>query len=260
MGNLNLLSTEKMLALTQIWTVDHRPALAAAPQTAGLLVSLDAVFTRLSASAKRAPVATSAKEVYKIQRDTDQIHDHLLRGNFFLFTALAHYAAANNNHAEAQALLSLRDQLYPDGLSGTTLSFEEEAGAAKILEDQLTDAIRATLKSIVVSPNGNLLEKVVAQIEHAKKLRVLEQQKKTAQQFDATTDHADNEERKTRYDWIDTVRTLERSLRLARKNQNISAEIEAKLLSGLREAQKSAAQKLKEEKANAPDPIVPPVA
>jgi hypothetical protein len=248
MGNLNLLSTEKMIALTQYWIVDERAQLTAIPQAAGLLVSLDAIFTELTQAANRGPVPTGAKELYKKQRKVDRIHDQLLRGNFHYLTALSNYAAAEEDDATAEVMLELRDRMYPQGLAGTGLSYDEEAGAAEILEKNLTDKDKAMLKGIVVSPKSNLLEKVLSQIEQAKALRVLEQKKKNAQQSDAALDRADDEERKTRYDWIDTIRTLERSLRLAKRNKNLTAEAETKLLQNLKNAEKEAAQKVAEEK------------
>jgi hypothetical protein len=248
MGNLNLLSTEKMLALTQYWTVDERTLLTATPQTAGLLVSLDAAFTRLTHAAKRGPAPTGARDIYKKQRRVDLIHDQLLRGNFYYLTALACYAAAAGDEVAAAMYLALRDQMYPEGLAGTSLSYDEEAGAAEILEKNLSDEVRLKLKGIVITPGSNLLEKVLSQMEQAKMLRVLEQQKKAAQQTDNALDHANDDERKTRYEWIDTVRTLERNLRLAKRNKNLSQELETKLLQGLRDAQKEAAQKDAEEK------------
>ena len=256
MGNLNLLSTEKMVALTQYWIVDERARLTAIPQTAGLLVSLDAVFTKLTQAARRGPAPTGAKELYKKQRKVDRVHDQLLRGNFHYLTALSNYVAANEDNATSQVLLELRDRLYPEGLAGTSLSFDEEAGAAEILEKNLTETERATLKSIAVSPGSNLLEKVLLQIEQAKMLRVLEQQKKSAQQSDDALDHAEDDERKTRYEWIDTIRTLERSLRLARRNKNLTEEVETKLLQDLKSAEKEAGQKAAEEKKRE-DPPTP---
>jgi hypothetical protein len=251
MANLNELSTEKMVALTLYWTKDERALLSSIPQAAGLLVSFDSIATRMFVVVKHElPPLLLAKDLYKRQTATDRTHDHILKGGYYQLSSLSHFAAADGDEARSASFLTLRDQLYPDGLGGSLLSFDEEAGAAELLEKRITDEMRAALKSIVTDQGVTLLARIEKQIEKAKELRSLEQQKiKAQEEADGAPIPSGNEARKVRYEWINAVRTLERTLRLARQGGTINEETESKLLRELRAAQEDLRQKAAQRKA-----------
>src|SRR5688572_26559031 len=121
MSNLNLLSTEKMIALTQYWIKDERATIAAIPQAAGLLFNLDSLFKRLFvAEESDGRASDKVRAISRRQGKQDRTHDQLLRGSYYSMTAQSYFLAALGDEEGAKDLLILRDQLYPDGLAGTS--------------------------------------------------------------------------------------------------------------------------------------------
>jgi hypothetical protein len=250
MANLNELSTEKMVTLTHYWIKDERALLSSIPQAAGLLVSFDSLATRLFVVVRQdATPSQQVKDLSKKQSATDKTHDYLLRGGFYQLSALANFASADGDEARASSFLVLRDQLYPDGLGGSLLSFDEEAGAAELLEKRVTGEIKAMLQSIITDQRITLLGRIQQQIEKAKELRTLDLQKtKAEEEASASAAPSGSDARRVRYEWINATRTLERSLRLAKQGGSLTAEIEQKLLRELRAAQEELRQKAAQKK------------
>ena len=260
MSAINLLSTEKMVSLTQAWIQEERAALSAIPQVSGLLVNLDSLFKRLFVVVESDGKAEEkVRGISRQQASTDRTHDHLLRGVFYFLTSRANFLAALGDEDGLKELLTLRDQLYPDGLSGTNFSYDEEAGAAELLERRLTDELSAKLSRIVAYQDETktitLLQQIKLQTSLAKKLRSLEQEKQKAEaEADANPTPTRSDARKVRLEWIDTVRTVERSLRAARRSNNTDEVTEQRLLKPLREAAEEAHRKHLEDKKRANDP------
>ena len=250
MANLNELSTEKMVTLTQYWSKDERALLSSIPQAAGLLVSFDSLATKLFVVVRQdATPSQQVKDLSKKQSATDKTHDYLLRGGFYQLSALANFASADGDETRAESFLVLRDQLYPDGLGGSLLSFDEEAGAAELLENRITGEIKATLQAIITDQGVTLLERIQQQIEKAKELRTLDLQKtKAEEEASASAAPSGGDARKVRYEWINATRTLERSLRLAKQGGSLTDETEKKLLRELRAAQEELRQKAAQKK------------
>ena len=261
MSAINLLSTEKMVALTQNWVQEERAALAAIPQVAGLLVNLDSLFTRLFVVVESdGKSEEKVRSISRQQSGTDRTHDHLLRGVFYFLTSRSNFLAALGDEEGARELLTLRDQLYPDGLSGTNLSYDEEAGAAELLERRLTSELIDRLSRIVAYQDETktitLLQQIKLQISLAKKLRALELEKQKAEaEASASPTPTRSDARRVRLEWIDTVRTVERSLRAARRSKHTDEATEARLLKPLREASEEAQRKYLEDKKRENDPV-----
>jgi hypothetical protein len=255
--SLSLISTEKMVTLTQYWIKDERATLEKIPQAAGLLVNLDSLFKRLFVAAESHGAASdTTREIYLRQVATDRTHDQILRGSYYAMTAQSHFLASLGEEDGSKLLLKLRDYLYPDGLSGTSLSYDEEAGAAELLERRLTDDIITQLTHIVAYQDEvrtlTLYDQITKQIALAKELRELEQEKKKAEAaVEANPAPSKGDARKIRLEWMDTVRTLERSLRAARRAGNTDEATENKLLKDLREAADDAHKKYTEDKKKA---------
>jgi hypothetical protein len=261
MSAINLLSTEKMVSLTQNWIQEERKTIAAIPQASGLLLNLDSLFKTLFVVVESDGKAEEkVRSISRQQAAIDRTHDHLFRGVFFFLTSRANFIASQGDEDGFRDLLTLRDQLYPDGLSGTNFSYDEEAGAAELLERRLTPEISAKLTKMIAYQDETktitLLQQITLQISLANKLRELEQEKKKAEaEAEANPTPTRSDARKVRLEWIDTVRTFERSLRAARRAKTTDAATEALLLKPLREAAEEAQRKAAEDKKkDKPDP------
>jgi hypothetical protein len=233
------LSTEKMVQLSGPW-VDpkrQRKAIESLPLAAALLPAIDEAHHGLLTiqSTQRAP-RTSLAALQGEQTTRDKRHDRKMRGTINLLGALADLA---DDADASEQYLTLRDHLCPDGLKGITKSYDEEAGAAKLLPGRLDDADRKLLGKIAI-PGGKLADAVDAWTTEAEALGVLEAQKVALLRQESEGEGVRKSDvQRARNQWIRSVRALEANLLLTPKG----AEVAGDLLESLHEAEAQAGRK-----------------
>lgn len=209
--SLKQLSTAEMVSVSGGW-VEPGPvakALAARPETAGLMERVGAAHRALVAAQPReadprlGAIVAEAMEV-------DRRHDALARGIDALLMGLGLLATSAS---EAESLGRLRLLLFPDGLSLVQQSYRAEAGAATLLAERLEQnpEAQALLASTQVGPTS-LRTHVNALIDAARHLGTLEDKRATLRAL-APSDakvHLD-----ARNGWIRVVNALLANARLA---------------------------------------------
>lgn len=161
--------TTTMVELTAPWLdpAKQEPLLRSFPQTAGLMENIEEAHQTLLRlqpveSELRATIQALIAEIFEL----DRRHDRKLRGSFQLLTALAELAEAPEG---AAALLTLRDTLFPQGLSAINLPYRDEAGHARLIAERLTDAQREALAAIPAG-STHLLAHLTDMIDTARTL------------------------------------------------------------------------------------------
>ena len=157
--SIHNLSVPAMVSISNAWVAPskERPVFESYPLLTSILPSVDKVHTGLiTIQVKSSSVAETLRELTEEALSLDLRHDRKLRGVFTMLSALAEIA---DDEAERAKLLSLRDRLIPDGLSGTQATYIDEAGEVSLAEGRLTDASKAYLRSIPI-PGGSLADVV----------------------------------------------------------------------------------------------------
>lgn len=162
---LKRLRTGEMAQLSLPWVTENSEAqkvILAIPELAGLLPRIVAGHKALHDSQAGSTDPRLAKVVEKAAR-LDLRHDEIVRGAYWLLTALAWLAGAGET---ADNLLRLRDLLFPEGLDAAQKPYREEAGATDMLKSRIAaDATaKKELKEIpVLKKNlGQLVDELVA--------------------------------------------------------------------------------------------------
>lgn len=242
---LRYLTVQQMKEASRRWVEPGEPRtlLEGYPQTRGLLGDIQQAHDGLLEYLPIPPLSKILEQIRDRQQSLDDSHDGLLRGSYRMLTAHADFAP---NKEESKRILQLRDTLFPNGLNGTQLSFREQSGAAQLLEQRMTDEVQSQLKQILVSEGQTLLDKVLLLISIAKQLGVLEDQKEeAAKTLTAQQGPSDGEVRRSHLRWMQVVRALEGSLRIARPGK----EVEEKILGAVRTAAALAEEKHEAQKA-----------
>lgn len=244
------LSTETMIDLSKAWTITRRRELEVIPQVATILPIMDSAHKGLFVfTGKESNEVSAVKTLSKKQSNADQQHDDYYRGGFYFLTSQVSLCAALDREEEVQVLQDLREHLYPDGLFGVTRSYSEETGAADLLERRLTDDIKDKLKTFLVRPGLTMLDVIELQIKKARELGELEEEKRRLVAFEAQNPTPSlGDERRARFDWIEAVRMLERTLRLAVRQKTTTEQAANSLLETLRREEAEADKKYLEEK------------
>lgn len=255
--SLRRLTVEKMVALSEAFLAAHQKALAQIPQTAGILVSIESAHKNLFRMQEQ--VSTSpptVREIYKKQVKLDQQHDNYYRCAYHQLISLVALYYARGDEKRAELLTQLRDTIYPDGLAGINYSYDEEAGAATLMERAMTDEVKMLLRGIVVEQTATetvtLFNVVQLQILLAKEIGVLEKQKKDAAAAEQQQHSVTLRDHQRAIDaWINAFRTLERALRLAIHDKRLTKEEAAAFLQDIRDAEDKADREYLEEKKKA---------
>lgn len=247
------LSSEKMSSLSKNWVVDRRAELLGVPQTAGIMPDLDAAHKGLQLVIEHPPAPNGEIEVInRILKKKDSRHDALLRLGYYHLGAQLAWALADEDDVAAEEISSLRKRLYPHDLGGTTLGYDEQEGAAILVEGNLEPA-KKRLEEIRLQRNGRestLLEVVIEQISLAKEVMTLVRQR-DALLAKAKESMAPADERKARHAWMEAVRALVSNLRLAVRRGAIKQSSADSLLRELREAEEEERLERKKRKEEA---------
>lgn len=154
---------------------EARAAILAVPDLVPLSGRMHLAHIALTAAVQPQKQAL-IKAIIAQQSGVDLRHDTILRGIWHFLGALADLLGGDH----AIALLALRAELLPDGLSSTQKTYRAEAGQAAQLAGRLTPEIKATLASIIVGPASagqSLLDFVHEWITHGATLGELEDKK-----------------------------------------------------------------------------------
>lgn len=255
--SLRRLSIEKKIALSEAFLAAHRATLSQIPQTAGILVSIEASHNglfRVNDQLSKAP--TVVRELYQQQVRLDLQYDHYYRSIYYHLTAIISLYTARGEEDKVVAFTALREFLFPDGLAGVNFSYDEESGAAMLLERSLTDEARQLLKGIRIEENTTLLDLLLLQISLGKEIGALEQQKKLAQ---ATEDENPGptlrDQQRAGEAWINSFRAMAQALRLAVQDKRLTKEAAGVFLREVDEAEEKADREhLAKKKAQAEPP------
>lgn len=243
MASYRLLSTEQMSSISRAWLVEQRPILEGIPQTQGILSNIEAAHKGLAIVVGGPPSKSQqVRELHRRITTKDNRHDNLLRLGYSQCTVLAAYAAANDNSDEEADWFDFRKTLYPNGLRGSMLSYDEQEGAAVLLEKRLDSAMVAKLANVVIHLGGKpetLLSLVQEQINLAKEIAVLARMKGKLEDTEDNSPTA-GDLRRARNSWIEASHVLESALRLAVKSQATTQEKADELVKRLHEEEREA--------------------
>jgi hypothetical protein len=235
------ISSEMMVKLSAAWLdpARQRPLLESVPLVAAVLPKIDEAHRGLlDTQPRRAPAPLEAEldAIQQKQVAVDTVHDRKMRGTFGLLTALADLT---EDPSEAARYVELRDTVCPKGLKGTTQSYAEQAGAARLLPARLDAEDEKLLESIPLR-GGRLKDAVKAWTGAALELEKLEDEKaEIARQLEASEAIRPADALQARYRWIRAARGLEANLELAEGDE---ATLQA-ILGPLYEAAKKAERK-----------------
>ena len=204
-----------MVELSSAW-VDpekNRSLLAGFPQTAGLLSNLDQTHANI---VRVAPTEDALRkqidDLTKALFDLDKTHDRKRRGVYHVLTGLSDLVDDPTRQAD---LITLRDAILPNGLQGTQVSYIDQAGNARILEQRLTDTQRAALEAINVL-DTNLMLELAAMLDAAKLLGdKVEERRPLQARFDQDPNKITPiDVLNARNAWVRTARLIEQVLHL----------------------------------------------
>jgi hypothetical protein len=249
------LTTEKMTSLSNVLLTELRDKLEKIPQVAAMLPDIEAVHKDLViARDSPPPINEQLRDLIQQMFALDLTHDRNFRAGYWLVKSQQSIAAALNRELDEAILDALEKTLYPHSLSGTLLKYEEQEGAALLLEKSLDDNLKTRLKTITTTIEGgevfSLLSFVEQHIDSAKTLGIAERQKKKLQEQEIqSTAPSAVDERKARQGWIEVMSGLESNLSLALRRKTATQPDADEILRGLREAEAKADQEHAKQKA-----------
>lgn len=252
---LKSISTERMIGVTGAWVdpEQDRPVIEKNPVLAVLLPSLDEVHAGVLALRRPATDTKQEKELAALAvegGEVDGVHDGQLRGGWHYLTAVAMFC---RDGGARQQLLDLRDRVFPSGLAATQLSWGEESGNARAVEEHLDDATWAVLRRYKTLPGRTLADEITDWLGAARELGVLDNRRARVlaeqQQAETTLGLGRGENLQPRNRWIRVVRAFANLVSLLG-----DAALDARLLGPLRDAEARAERR---QSRRAADPELP---
>ena len=239
------ISTEKMTSVSYVWLNENRTKVEAVPQLASLLPDIEAAHNDLAiVTASPQPANEQLRAAIQRLYDFDEVHDRFLRAGFRLVQTQEALTLALALPVLAADLQRLEKIIYPHGLTGTSLKYEEQEGAAILVEQAMKgDAnLEVQLKSISTTlPTGEtitLLSCVQEHIKAAKEIGTTERVKRKLQEQEAAPKDPNLiDGRKARFAWVDVAHALERNASLARRRGTATPELIKEILGGLQAAE-----------------------
>jgi hypothetical protein len=241
---LRLLTAEEMVAISAAWVMADeagRAAIEKVPLLAALLPSMEKVHSAIFALRAKEPSGLGT--LRERENETDARHDALVHVIFDSLTMLSTVSP------QAQELRSLRDKLFPEGLSHTKKSYRGEVGHAALVASQMDDATRAKLKAVALH-EGTLLDYYDRWQAAAKQLDDLEEERAT---LTKTSPSVAFELRAARNAWVRMTRVLLTNAEVA----GIDAATDDLLFSTLRSAERAASSRLRSNQPVVPPPVTP---
>lgn len=246
---LKRLTNHEMFALVAEWLGTLRAIFAGVGSIAHLLPNLEAIYETFLERG-----TTPDEALRTLRRNASALdirHDAVLRGGYEVTGALAAYANLREPGSGA-ALLSLRDQLWPDGLAHNTRSYFEEGSHATATGAWLARSpeARAIAEAVTLPDGKTLLELVETWIAVGEELLAVEresQDRAAAKGVESGTRFVN-----ARNQFIRVVDAMRANLAL---DTVVSPETRAKLLTRVDRVEQNADRKRKDK---APDPAANP--
>jgi hypothetical protein len=226
---LTRLTVEQMHRVSSAWLEeDNKNRLLKIRQVAGLVPDLEAQHKTLAVYTKQPEDHPALAKNRAEAKARDSRHDRLVRGGIHLLLARAALAETPEEETEAQELLAL---VYPEGFDATAKTYEEEAGAAGLRRERLSDEVRARLKAITFRGTDALaaVEGAIAEAEllgrsEVEKRQLERELKEQSQSASAAA------VKRAQYDWIETARLVVQGLSQAvKRGTAVATEAEALL-------------------------------
>jgi len=218
---LKRLTTAEMISLSSPWVKDdhdERKALQEIEDTRPILRRIEGAHAALLSTPPKAAAAGALE---------DEVDD-TVRGTLSL---IGGYALLQKDKAQRDALVKLRESLFPTGASAIQRSYREEAGQADIVKSRLTAPMKVLLKS-VPSPDGHLLQTIQRYLRSAQKLGSLEDRESAAHRGPGpASDHT-----RARNRWVRGVHALTATL----EQEDIESPWAGTILERIRQAETAA--------------------
>jgi hypothetical protein len=245
------LSTEQMSSISNAWMTEHRASLTALPQVAGIFPDVEDAHNHLVVASKLPlPLEEQVRVISKQQVGVDGQHDRSYRAGLRFIQAANLIAEARGFVPMVKQASEVESAVYHKGASGVLLSYEEEEGAALLLEKKIQESVglqKALTGFEIKFPNGetiSLWQLIEAHITDGKELGVLERQKKKLQEASGDTNATpEGTERKARQSWIEAANLLESNLRAAVRKGSITQQNADAILKPMRDAEEEADKK-----------------
>jgi hypothetical protein len=239
------LTTQQMARTSGKWLGALKPSILEVPELGGSVLILERVHNGLHLPARdAAPLSDPLRQLIVEQKALDLRHDALIRG---LIHILLGYSYLEEG-PEATRLSHLVEDLFPLGLELITQTYEEEAGAAGLLEKKLSPEVRGALQGIPLL-GGNALERVLELVQKGKQIGDLEDQKRSLRKAQDAAP-SDPKLSVARTHWIRGVNAFLNNLGVA----DVSEETRQAILEPLREALAVAERRKKGEEAEDDSP------
>ncbi len=229
---LKRLSSEEMVQVSAGWlSPQGRHALSSHEETAPLVVRIETAHDALAFTTHPTTETPRLAQIREDESQVDARHDDIVKGIHDLLTISACLLGD-----EGDELLTLRDELLPDGLATAEKPYRIEAAQAQRLSARITPALRARLDAIIVGPQDGLhtLTQFVHEwIAMGKRLGELEEEKSRLQ---AGSPGGGLALVKARHQWIRVANALVANAEMA----ELDVATDALLFAPLRAAEKTA--------------------
>jgi hypothetical protein len=235
------LTSDEEYQVSMPWVTVGDPARAAIEKTpllAPQLPQLQKAHTGIAAVRGRED--PKQQSIVQLELEVDHRHDTLVSGIYGSLSMLSVLSPAK------EELLSLRDLLFPDGLSHTKRSYRGEAGHAALVAAHLDAAVTARLKAVNLH-DQNLFDLVQQWLAAAKQLGDLEEQKARLAETPPTLA---SEVQAARMTWVRTVNLFVANAQAA----ELDPDTDKLLFAPLRAAERASESRIKPRPAPAPAP------
>jgi hypothetical protein len=193
------------------------------------------------------PVNEQLRAAIQKLDDLDDVHDRFFRAGFRMVQTQEALAIALGQPALQAEIQRLESTIYPHGLTGTSLKYEEEEGAAVLVEQALNndasikDRLNRISTTLETGQTITLLFCVEAHIKTGKEIGTTERIKKKLQEQEAAPkDPNAIDGRKARFAWVDVAHAMERNASLALRRGTATPELIKDILGGLQAAEAEA--------------------
>lgn len=195
--SLRALSADAMLSISGAWTTSEGALaiIARHPSLAALRPKIEEAHRALVEAASQ----SRARSLDALSAESDRVdayHDRKLRGVVHVLEALADLT---EDADEARELVGLSQRLFPRGVRGQELAYNEEGAQAEESASKLDEATRARL-SRIATPWGTLLDDVEAWVAAGRELARLDAERREASR-EASTSEARATLARARHRW-----------------------------------------------------------
>lgn len=247
---LKRLTLAEMISVSSPWIAeghDERAALQEIEDTRPVLRRIELAHAALVELQPKGAPSPALAALQAEAASLDDEHDDVVRGTMFLING---HALLQRDKAQRDALLKLRDTLFPTGPAVTQKSHREESGQAEMLKGRLTPPMKVLLKSIP-SPDAHLLATIQRYLRVAQRLGTIEDRKLLAASKGSGPSAAEVTLARNR--WIRAVNVLIATL----EQEDIESPWAATILERIRQAEVTAERRAEPEASGSGVPEAP---